>query len=662
MLHCKCTRVSIVLLLVFGGLTCSELFYRGLLAYDRNDPNYKKYQFCWFTGTYFDLNSHSCNPFPMHLSPGDLVRFRDYTRSEIEMICWQLWLEYDDEYQMCVNRHKHPYWVTRSLTLYSSFDNKESHGIICPANLEFSLKHSLKLIDCLLIHGLAYDSKNNRCCIMNRYIGNSNLIQQFRTVLQSDMVTRRIWKNVCKQLGMIYVSELRHCVKSNPTNSNAIVYDIFTSMDFAKLYHPELSDYIYQIRCAVAGGLAVYIRSNQTRHCYYHDLMNLTVDYYQLHKSLIKQLKEIHCNHIGRVYQIHIDICITVDQADESARITSFPALYCPDCRFNDDSGNEQRNKSRNEGFNYFAEKNKCIYFSDNYEIRRKNALLLKYLPYIHGMIKSHCERHKLRYSRALRICVSKYNFDNMVDEEVIETNRSIDANKVEWPFTFNWCVEQGYDHDPIKNDCIKYPDKISDVTKFRRHTAAQFTHACKILFNADDITVLNRCLSTDPITENIKMSKYLNLLPLICEVQRKQYNDLIKVCVLKKNDKFLRNQKVFYEDLMELFCLVSGQRYNKNLDECVAVTFITFKHRKLIKTAQMKEMCRHNELEYDNELKLCIMRVPNYEKEMPPIPILPRNVLRFGNDICIRFGMDFDSTISILVIWTLLLDLITKV
>ncbi|KAI0978379.1 hypothetical protein GJ496_008964 [Pomphorhynchus laevis] len=126
------------------------------------------------------------------------------------------------------------------------------------------------------------------------------------------------------------------------------------------------------------------------------------------------------------------------------------------------------------------------------------------------------------------------------------------------------------------------------------------------------------------------------------CNNNQLYYHPTIKICIKERIDKMQNVQKLDYERLREEHCKSDGRYYNTLADECIRTDLIQKSHA--MRVFQIREMCTYSNLEYDDELQLCVMKRTAYEKAMPAIPIITSKTKQYGRLICLRAGMDFEE------------------
>ncbi|KAI0978376.1 hypothetical protein GJ496_008961 [Pomphorhynchus laevis] len=664
----------------------NEWFHRGVTNYGtylkNEDTN------CWENGKYYDSHNKKCGDFSNLINANNIQQLNKYTRSEMEMICLQLWLQYDREYQFCVDRGERYQWINISAyTFFAESDalNNTSKFNKCPSQMAtFSQNDQQHVIACLIKNGLTYNPETKKCCILDKNIDNILAIEKYRQVIGYNKTKEQIWRTVCSKLKMTYSVNLRHCIKE----SRELLYKNEKLVAHARVLLEALaggiSDYVTHLYCAARG---LFYKESK---CFYFDTSQFPSNYYFEFKSLIDQAKEIQCSAVNMLYKRHLDICIQIVSKSKH-KFGSFPALYklkvkrgqLPPPPKNTDklpaNDNRRFTYSKNElfcfklGFNYVNYRDACEYFTDSLQVERKRLLLLKYLPYIHKIIKTNCHKRQLVYLKKYRICVEKgylgkYNKPNR--NKRTPGTEVINPLENGWYNIFSMCIKDGFDYDSVKEDCVQYPKTItaSDLYLFDQHKTEQLIHAC-YLFYFDSSKSLINCISSQEnqirtkksnVQKKIAKSRSDRLIEAACKIERNYYHPLVKVCMWNRDDKLYpvqifdnndseqyRDRKISYDDAIEEFCANLGMPYNSTLDDCTPLLWNTRqKHIDRIKRSQMKIMCtlEFQDTEYDSEINMCVRKRKEYELLTPMVPDIDINQVQLGHDICFNTGMKFNE------------------
>ncbi|KAI0978378.1 hypothetical protein GJ496_008963 [Pomphorhynchus laevis] len=413
---------------------------------------------CWNDGKYVDINeSRNCKYFQTDLY-GEVINVQEiYTRYELEHICRQLLLKYNNSYRLCVDDGSKDNYIGNIQQV------PFTKNVIKSGDVKNISKLQLKVTNCLLM-GETFDVVTRRCKVFNTNdILNGSLMTSIRrTVTSHKPLHQFIWKIICNRIDLDYQPVLNSCIyKRGKRISTDKIIEIFDS--FEERYK--------RFQYCLFRGLIYNSEFDKQRCVVFNRTFNFK-KFSNQHKLLLVLVKEMICAKIAMAYQHIIDACISV--RPENRRLVRMLPPACVNCklkfliqnRYQHGPDNKHAHSANEEfcfhrGLNYIAAKEQCETFSKN-NYKDNKVWLYRYLPYLQKLLRAHCYDNEMAYSSKFRICVNKLYAKNI--ETKNERMKRFRTRKYE-TMKLKQCVVRGLDYDYIKEDCVRYPHKKILVT-----------------------------------------------------------------------------------------------------------------------------------------------------------------------------------------------------
>lgn len=524
-----------------------EKFYRSLTF---NVPAGKEQFFseCWREGKYVDEQTMKCTNFPNQIHPYDIKnKFARYTLSEIEYICKQMWLAYDNELKMCVDQDLEEMYMSNvGLKFYADLAVLQR---VTPGGAPADEIYKYNIIQCLRA-GMQYESLTDRCGFIKL-----NPVEYNRTNALNDLLSRNqlrlsIWDIICANHKMWYGRQLKMCVEDRPTK-----WRTYRSAP-AMTYSGEKSDQFEQhLHCILLGKSY----NSSTAECFaYPDKANLS-QVYGDYTHLFLHAKSVLCAQLGMAYNRDIDICIQTELTPERRKkryVDLCDDVHCANRPLTSEHGpnlrllvSERDRACINRGMAYQKAYDLCEAFEEAKKSKSVYAYQLRYLPHIHNMLRTHCFKHKLGYIRRLRVCASLDGPSQGVNEYKKEKRRLKDSFQYEREQQ-KICISRGMDYNPVSDECLDYfSSKFSaeDYEFYHKNfVPMQLKMACNSHKGSNRVP--KACLNLNKHV-NLSSSGLHDLIRSFCAKNQHDYNEKLALCI-RRLDSLYPVRKYPYEQV----------------------------------------------------------------------------------------------------------------
>ncbi|KAI0984448.1 hypothetical protein GJ496_004934 [Pomphorhynchus laevis] len=637
----------IFLMLLISKVSC-ERFYR-LTDYDPNKHENVKEGRCWRYGQYYDKGSKSCVDFPKKPTAREVKDFSRYRYIEMEYICQQMWLSYSKELKLCVMNSNHFNYLNKvNLTHLAYRVWLKRNDQANKTQIEEMDEHNAA--ECLK-GGRIYDLNLKDCEFIYLDPMEKNKIEAINKILTKDL-REEIWNRNCRYNGEQYYNpSLKMCIQISYRVPRVV--SAIPNTTFVGNYIDSFERRLY---CALLG--RDYYEDGEYDGC---RLFNVTMplnSVYEEYTHVFIHAKQIICGRFGMLYQREIDICIETPEIQVKRKKRYIDLCLDPRCEHKQSTAEYGPNLyllvSQNDqtcfeqGLHYAKAYDRCEQFPDHPHRTMATAYRLRYLPLMHQMLRTHCYKNNLDYSKQLQFCISKtkhknYNSEHSKEERKVSNSTNYRDNQ------WSMCMNKGLDYNYISDQCIPYPKELTsdDRKYFEKYRSKQVKTACEF-YKREYMSNINYCPKNGElegmgiaheIDLEIVQELRTNFLIKYCHSKRLEYDEAMNLCVaIYEKSKPVKH---VYTDLAKQYCIEIGRFYDPVYDSCIRSP----KDLIINPLDHQKTMCEFLNQEYDPHFGFCVMRRKSYEKETPVVPVVPAN--HDGHELCLKAGMEFDININ---------------
>ncbi|KAI0988317.1 hypothetical protein GJ496_010045 [Pomphorhynchus laevis] len=604
----------------------------------------------------YDKASKKCVPFQLNPLPVDVNNSRMYADAEMIVICEQLWMDYDVNLKFCVKRKFN--WK-----LYPSKKMQLPKPKLIqitgqnPSNI--LVIHKRNFVECFF-HGLNYNSSLGACEYLTQGMLQQSLAHKLCGIDIDFEVHRSVWSMLCNKFDMKYNTRFKLCL----SKTTDLGYKFKPTVK--QVFAGKVDDIFNKhLECLLLG--FDFLRDQDGDFCISFELTKGR-DTLRNHKVIVRHSKEILCAKLLMVYQERPDICAQ-NPSIKKVRVRKNTQIKlsatCDPVEIPiGDAWKETRSFNDSmcfkHGLRYNYGTDNCEVFPEikdsTWEGRLIEALRIRYMPFVHQMLRANCYLHGFDYMRKLRVCnvlsikrgktTHKTEFDleelKRKDEITYQTNR------------FLKCVAVGLDYDRIKDDCVPYPDPIhtSNLVFYEKNWKMQIRIACKALgwmyIPSHDYCVqkqfVKKALSVNKsqlLDETYKIETS-TIVKKYCFEYGLAMHSQIDICKRKSEDKFKFKKRYTYDELMIIYCAQLSKHFDPLQDACTSV--FTYK---ALRTYQLNGMCKKYNLEYDEDIQWCVMKRKSFERATPPVPVLhPDHTEESALKTCFLSGMLYSPSL----------------